>query len=222
MIFYDFVILSGLFVGTIVGILYYRVLPLDSRILAWFFFLTLSLELMADYRMIVHHKNNLLYYHIMTIMQFVLLSLYFKYNIVFLRISNDVVYVVFVVCLLEIILLLTFQPFDESPSWIRLISRIFLLYWVLLYFKSLLIEKDTMPLLSIPTFWVCIGICFHFMSFLQVGLMRYLITYDRQLALYWYRFSIWTELIFHLICTYALFIPIRKYKKNKHNGISST
>ncbi|MBU1823279.1 MAG: hypothetical protein KKG00_17505, partial [Bacteroidetes bacterium] len=64
------------------------------------------------------------------------------------------------------------------------------------------------PLLSIPGFWICLGILIHFASLLQVGIMHYLIDTNREMALFWYHFSIWFDVVFYVLCTYALYIAI--------------
>lgn len=215
MLFYDWLLLGSLPLGVVVGVTNSNKLPLDMKLLTWFFVITFILEIAADYRMIVQHKNNLIFYHTMTVIQYILLSLYFKHNIAFLKIKNAISLSLYGVVMLEIILVLTAQTLEQSPSWIRLITRLFLLYWILSYLKSLLISQKPLPLLSIPAFWVSLGILIHFMSFLQVGLMRYMILTNRQMALSWYHFSIWFDVLFYLICTYSIYIAICQTSQNK-------
>lgn len=215
MLFYDYLLLGSLPLGVVVGALSYNKLPFDAKLLTWFFVVTILLEMSADYFMIVQHKNNLIFYHIMTVIQYVLLSLYLRYNILFLRIKKAIIVSIFVVILIELILVFSVQAWDESPSWIRLLTRLLLLYWILFYLKSLLINERPNPLLSIPAFWVSVGVLVHFMSFLQVGLMRYMILTNRQMALSWYHFSIWFDVLFYLICTYSIYITIGQINKNK-------
>lgn len=215
MIFYDFVILSGFPIGVILSAIHYKVLPLDLKIIAWLFWSTFILTILAFYRMLVHHQNNLLFFHVMTLIEFILLSLYLRYNIRFEKIKKFILIAILFTVLFEVIMVFTVQRLEQSPSWLRILTRLFLLYWILFYLRTLLIDENPQPLLKMPAFFVCIGILVYFTSFLQVGLMKYLILENRPLALSWYHFSIWFELSFRLICTYALWLGISQIKNDK-------
>jgi len=208
MLFYDWLLVSSLPMGAIIGIFNYRKLPLDIKYLTYFFVVTLILEVAADYQMIVHHKNNLVYYHTMTVCQYTLLTLVLRRNIEVEKTKKMMIVSIYCIFLIELGLIFTLQNLSQSPSLIRLITRILLLYWILCYLQSLLKIEKPAPLLTIPVFWVCIGILIHFISFLQVGLMRYMIETNRQTALFWYHFSIWFDVLFYLICTYSIFLTI--------------
>ena len=152
MLFYDFVVLSGMPWGVVLGVFYYKLLPLDMKYLTYFFILTLVFEIGADYAMIVEHKNNLPFYHTMALLQFVFLSLYLRHNIPDGKVQRLIICTIIFVLFLELLLVFTWQPLHQSPSWIRLITRLLLLYWILLYLKSLLGKKELEPLMQLPTF----------------------------------------------------------------------
>ena len=205
--FYEWLIVSSMMPGVVIGMLRFRSLPLSMRYIALFFFSALGMELAADYQMIVLHQNNLVFYHLMTLLNYTFLALSFREVIVFPRVKNLILVSLFVVLSLEAAFVAgNIQVLTQSPSWLRLVCRTLLLCWILLYLQTLLRSDEPKPLLSIPSFWVCLGILVFFASFLQVGLMRYLIETDRPLALFWYHISIWFDVIFYLICAYALYL----------------
>ena len=203
--------------GAVIGIARFRSLPLSMRYIALFFMGSLGMELAADYRMIVLHQNNLVFYHLMTLLQYIFLALSFRDVILFTKGKQLILLSIFVICALEALFVSAdIQAFTQSPSWLRLMCRTLLLCWILLYLKTLLQSEKPQPLLSIPSFWVCLGILVHFASFLQVGIMRYLIETDRSLALFWYHISIWFDVIFYIICTYALYLAAFRSPTDDH------
>ncbi len=203
--FHEWLILSSMVPGVVIGIARFGSLPLSMRYVALFFLSSLGLELAADYRMIALHQNNLVFYHLMTLLNYAFLALSFREVIVLPTKKKLILISLFVVFALEIAFVAgNIQELTQSPSWLRLVCRTLLLCWILLYLQTLLRSDKPKPLLSIPSFWVCLGILVYFASFLQVGLMNYLIKTDRPLALLWYHISIWFDVIFYLICAYAL------------------
>ena len=208
--FYEWFILTGMSSGVIVGAIQYQRLPHSMRYLFYLFCCSLILEIAADYRMLVHQRNNLVYYHVMTVIQYTFLSLLLRNNISFIATKKKIFISIIGVLFCEFLLLGTVQDIYQSPSWIRLISRLLLLYWILSYLKSLLQSDNPIPLLSIPAFWVCLGLLVYFISFLQVGLMNFMIDADDQVAVFWYHFSLWFDALFYLICTYSLWLASKQ------------
>ncbi len=215
--FHEWLILSSMAPGVVIGIIRFRSLPLSMRYIALFFACSIGLELAADYRMLVFHQNNLVFYHLMTLLQYTFLALSFREVILFPRSKKLILLSIFAVFAVEVIFVSTgFQVLTQSPSFLRLVCRTLLLCWILLYLKTLLQSDKPQPLLAIPGFWVCLGILVHFASFLQVGIMRYLIDTDRPLALFWYHISIWFDVIFYLICAYALYLAASRAPTDDH------
>jgi hypothetical protein len=215
--FHEWLILSSMTPGAVIGSARFRSLPLSMRYVVLFFLSSLGLELAADYRMIVLHQNNLVFYHLMTLLHYTFLALSFREVILFPREKKLILLSILVVFAVEITFVSTgFQVFTQSPSFLRLVCRTLLLCWILLYLKTLLQSDRPQPLLSIPSFWVCLGILVHFASFLQVGIMRYLIETDRPLALFWYHISIWFDVVFYLICAYALYLAAFRAPTDDH------
>ncbi|MPR34212.1 hypothetical protein [Salmonirosea aquatica] len=215
--FYEWLIVSSMAPGAVIGIARFRSLPLFMKYVALFFVCSLGMELAADYRMIVLRQNNLIFYHLMTLLQYTFLAFSFREVIFFPWGKKLILLSVLVVFAVEIVFVSTgIQVFTQSPSWLRLMCRTLLLCWILLYLKTLLQSDKPQPLLSIPSFWVCLGILVHFASFLQVGIMRYLIETDRPLALFWYHISIWFDVIFYIICAYALYLAASRAPTDDH------
>ena len=212
--FYEWLIALSQLVGVVVGTVQYRRLSPSMKFLFYFFFCSFILEIVADYRVAVYHRNNLAYYHAMTVVQYIFLSLLFRASISSVSVKKSILISIVVVFVCEALLLVTIQHSHQSPSLIRLITRLLLLYWILSYLRSLLNTEDPVPLLSIPVFWVCLGLLVRFISFLQVGLLNYMINTDGKAALFWFHFSVWFDALFYLFCAYALWVastqPARK------------
>jgi hypothetical protein len=205
--FHEWLILSSMAPGAVIGIARFRSLPLSMRYLVLFFLCSVGFEIAADYRMIVFHQNNLVFYHLMTLLNYTFLALSFRKVICFPSGKKLILLSIVLVFTVEIIFIsMGIQALTQSPSWLRLVCRTLLLGWILSYLQTLLQSDKPQPLLSLPHFWVCLGILVHFASFLQVGIMRYLIETDRPLALFWYHISIWFDVIFYIICAYALYL----------------
>ncbi len=191
----------------------YKLLPTITpghEIFGVLFFSTFLLELAADYQMTIIRRNNLVFYHIMTVLQYVFLALLFRENIVFNRSKQLLVISIVGVVLGEIVLIVYVQGFNQSPSLIRLITRLLYLYWILTYLRTLLIAENPVPLLSIPMFWFCLGLLVYYICFLQVGIRQYMIDKTPSEALFWYYFSLWFDFLFYLISTYALWLAARQ------------
>jgi hypothetical protein len=109
MTFYVWLIICGLLPGAIVGIVRFRQLPQDMKFIAYFFFITLFLEILADIQMIYWKTNNLAYYHLVCIFQFIVLSLALRHNIGPVTHKKWIVFSIYFVLLAELLLVLTIQ-----------------------------------------------------------------------------------------------------------------
>lgn len=189
--------------GTIIS---FRQNPNESVSKRYLFLLFASsfiLELLADIQMVVFHKNNLFYYHLMTICHFIYFSMYFSQ-----RNKNKLIFiwaVVFVV-LAELIMVISgLQTVKHSPSYIRLICKTLLLLYVLDFLNGLIKLDSLFHIELLPEFWVSMSILIYFCNFIILGFLKYLISKDINFALFWYEISIWFDMAFYSTLIYSLF-----------------
>ena len=208
----EWTILSVLTIGVVFGVLSFKRLPLDMRYLTFFFITTLTLELASDYVMTLRQRNLYLY-HIFIPIQYLYLAIFYKENIDSKFVKIGILASIFFIFITETVFILTIQTLNDSPSLISFITRIILLFWVLIYLLSLLKKEIPVLLVSLPAFWVSIGFLFYFTSIFPTGLMDYLISINRKAAHRWYNLGLWFDVLFYIICIIPLYQFFSKITK---------
>ncbi len=206
----EWLILAILFIGVVVGIWQYDRLPRYAKFLLYFFIVTFLLEVNADYYMTAFRSNNLFLYHFFIPFQYITLALFLRESIHTPTVKGSINYSIFLVIACAIIFSGFVQSLKEMPFYILLLTRILLLIWSLIYLQQLIRANKVEVLSKIPAFWVSSGILIYFVSFFQMGLMRYLIIDHHQLANFWIYIVLWFDVAFYLFCLF----PILKYRNN--------
>ncbi|MEZ4901183.1 MAG: hypothetical protein R2822_05180 [Spirosomataceae bacterium] len=206
----EWLILVILFIGVATGIAQYDWLPRYAKFLLYFFIVTFLLEVNADYYMTAFRSNNLFLYHIFIPFQYITLALFLRENLHNSLVKQSINYSIFLVIVSAIVFSGFVQSLKEMPFYILLLTRILLIVWALMYFQQLMKAKKVEVLSQIPAFWVSSGILIYFVSFFQMGLMRYLIIEHHQLANFWIYIVLWFDVVFYLFCLF----PILKYRNH--------
>ena len=200
----EWVTLTLLLIGAIAGVWKYEQLPQDGQYLTYFFILTFILEVNADYYMSVFRRNNLFLYHTFIPFQYVALALFLRENTFSKTIKKWAIGSIILVLITAALFSGFVQNLKEMPFYSLIITRILLLFGALLYLKQLINSKETEVLSRIPAFWVASGMLIYFISFFQMGLMRYLIINDHKLANFWIYIVLWFDVGFYLLCLFPL------------------
>ena len=200
----EWVTLTVLLIGVIAGVWKHEQFPQDAQYLTYFFVLTFILEINADYYMSIFRRNNLFLYHTFIPFQYIPLALFLRENSQSKTIRKWINWSIVLVLITAALFSGFVQSLKEMPFYSLIITRILLLFWALLYLRQLINSKEMGMLSRIPAFWVASGILIYFISFFQMGLMRYLIVNERKLAGFWIYIVLWFDVGFYSLCLYPL------------------
>lgn len=189
-------------VAGLIGLGRFRQLPPNLRYLAGVAWLIFPLEI-AQYVLLVQHRNNLFLIPIATAGEFALLAMVYRYTLHSVRFTRVVPWLVVGFTAYVAVDSL----FLSDLTWFRPVQQVLKSVLVLglvgLYFRKLLNELVVKALTREPMFWVSTGLFFYFVVYLQIGLFsNYLLHYSRQL-----NSSIWmvhSLLFMGLYCCYSL------------------
>lgn len=135
--------------------------------------------------------NNLFLFHILTPVEYALISLFYTRVIVDASIKRAIRVSIPLFAVLCIIFAVYIQTLTENNSYIAILESILLICWTLFFLREVLLFNPVTALLRYPLFWISIGILIYFTENLVLdGILAYLIRNTFGLARLVYRVSL--------------------------------
>lgn len=152
-------------------------------------------------------KNNLFLYHILTPVEYTLLSLIYYSalkSVLMKKVIRWSMYGFVVIC---IVLTLFVEGMQVIDSFARSIEALLVTIWILAYFYQILKTTKILNMQSDPLFWISLGFLIYFIGNLFIkGLLNTLIIQNRVLAktfyqyLYLLEFNLFIQINIALYC----------------------
>jgi hypothetical protein len=166
-------------------------------------------------RLVYHVKNNLFLFHILTPVEYLLLScIYFFYlkSITMKRlIALSMVLFVVVAVLLD----RWVEKPEVNNSYIRVTESLLITGWILFYFRQMMQKRLSEDFYAMPVFWISVALLFYFIGTLFIqGLLNYMIQHGSEVALKLYYAGYIFEYLLFILVIVALYCHDR-YKKQR-------
>ena len=158
-------IISVLSYGVIIpfffGLVFYKYLALKFKLLAALMCIALITEIVANH-LSGQRINNLYLIHIYTVIEFVLLGIFYLYSLSDIIKKQYMILIILMYIIFFIISTLFIQKLNEYNDLTRAVKAFILIIFSALYFyKKIRFEEN---LNRDPVFWVNIGVLFYFTS----------------------------------------------------------
>ncbi|MBS1732436.1 MAG: hypothetical protein JST02_03985 [Bacteroidetes bacterium] len=152
-------------------------------------------------------KNNLFVFHILTPVEYGILTLLFNHVIMnpfVKKMAKLSILPFFVLCMLSAFFL---QPVTENNAYMIITESVIIVFLSLYYLREIMILQHVTELHRFPMFWITVGLLFYFTGNLLIeGMLNYMIKHSMTLALRSYRLGyIFKYLLFILFITGAGF-----------------
>jgi uncharacterized PurR-regulated membrane protein YhhQ (DUF165 family) len=210
----DQIYLSLLLTVLIILLFRYRVLEYNLRPLVWLTAVHLLAELAADSLHYVYRQNNIIVYHILAPVEYVIIAVIFYRTFGEAWLRRVVLWSIPAYILVVVLLELFWEPPNQNNSLAYLIESLLIVYGCFSYFRSLLKREGGYRPEKDRTFWFLIALLFYFIgNFFILGTMNYFVQNDRELGgrLYYagYAFYYLLYTITGVIC--LLHFPVTAY-----------
>jgi hypothetical protein len=131
-------------------------------------------EVMADYIYFVQHKNNMIVYHAITIIEYITICLFFFHTFESETLRKWVQMSILVYLLFVMLFTWKLEPITEDNPLSFIMESTFVLFWCFSFFRETLTRSSGYRPESDPTFWVVVGLTFYFLgNFLILGGIDY-------------------------------------------------
>lgn len=167
-------------------IAYYSRCSLPMRIIGYSLAINFLVEVVA-YSFAARKVNNLFIFHGLTIIQFVMQSLFYRKIIQARRLKKLIAFAIPVFVLFAIFNALYLNPLNRYNSYALIFKHFFLTLLILVYFNQLLLSDEEEWVLSNNYFWISSGLLIASLgNFFIEGLMNYLMAQSLKLATQFY------------------------------------
>lgn len=157
---------------------------------------------------VVHVRNNLYLFHVLTPMEYALLAGLYARELHSRALRSVVRISIPVFLAVALGLSIFIQQIDTNNSYACILESVLLILWVLCFLREVLLQQPVMQLYRYPMFWVSVGILFYFTgALLTEGLLNYLLRQAMDLALavyqleYLFKYLLLLLLLLGLQCT---------------------
>lgn len=165
--------------------------PSYLKFMPYLLLLSFLLELAAD--ILMAYGSNLYLYHIFEPLQYVGFSSLFYLFFKSLFLKRAIIISAIIVLSCAVIFALTIQPLTENNSYTNIIKNCFLLGWILLFFRDLLLREEIIDLWRTPLYLISCGLIIYVTGKLSIDFSLNLI-----------RSSKWADVLY----TNSLFLDI--------------
>src|SRR6476661_8764469 len=184
-----------------------------KRFILLYLILILVTSVVAFYLMDTPAKNNLVVFHVFTVLEYVVLSVLYYHeleNKLFKKAMRFSIPVFVFIC----ILLSAFvQKITVNNSDAIILESILLVCYSLFFLRERLLQPEVPSLLQYPMFWISVGILFYFIGSLLVeGLLNYFMRHAMSLALRLYNLSYIFKYLLFILLTMGVFSEKRAKK----------
>ena len=196
---------------------YFESLSTAQKMLGIALAATLVSELFA-LELMLKAINNLFIFHILVPIQYVFYALVFYFTLSSKGVRSLIIASIGFVLVASVFFTLKVQKIHEYNSYMIIIKHFFMVIWILLYFRQLLIKADVGNLLLEPMFWISTGLLFYSLgNFFIEGYMNYLIRTSMSMAQELY--SVTTLLgLFMYALFFVSFLFARTFTDSYSNG----
>jgi hypothetical protein len=169
------------------------------KILGCILVITLIAESFA-FQLLKKKENNLFIFHLLVPLQFIFYTMIFYFESKRRSVKRIMVASIVLVCIMSIALSLKTQGIDEYNSYVTMARHFFLVIWILLFFRRMLVEVEIPNPLHEPMFWISTGLLFYSLgSFFIEGYMNMLIDAAPEVAKRLYFVNVLLGLFMYLL-----------------------
>lgn len=161
----------------------YRNLPINLRPLLWLSAAHLIAELSTDYLHFVLRKNNMYVYHLLTLVEYVFISILFYRTFATILLRRYVLWsIVFFIALVGVYSI-RWEPLTENNPYSFITESVLVIIWCYLFFRETLLRQPEYRPEKDRTFWIVIALLFYFTGeFFILGGINYFDKTNPELA----------------------------------------
>ena len=169
--------------ATVIGAVQYRHLPLNLRPLFWLSGAHLMAELFTDYLHFARHTNNMYVYHVLTLVEYVFISILFYRTYISIKLREYVLWSIGLFIVLVLLYSIGWEPLTENNPYSFITESVLVIVWCYLFFRETLLRQVEYRPEKDRTFWIVIAILFYFTGeFFILGGINYFDKTDPTLA----------------------------------------
>ena len=178
----------------------------EQRILSWLIFLSIIVEFTCLIVGSVFHQNNLIYVHIFTVAEFCFLAYIFKPNIEKVIPEKGVLFIIIGFTLFAILNSLFIESTQKYNAFARAIEGVLVIFFILVYFYTILKSLHIKSLESAPLFWIAVGTLLYFSGGLFIFIFsNYVLPFGSTSLLIW-AIHAFLSIVLNLFYTLALWV----------------
>lgn len=205
----DYIYFTVLLLAAVSSILNWPLKRREDKILSSLLFLTLISESIAQTMAIVYH-NNMIVFHFFNPIQFLLISLYYNYNITLFKKNNLGIYIGVFGVVLSILNSIFLQKMVEFNNYFLLLEGLLIIGMSLQFFLEI-VQKNSFFLFKNKHFWISVIFLFFWSaSYTHWALSPIYLAFDKSVRSNIY-LGIWSV---NMICYGGLSIIFILNKKN--------
>lgn len=151
--------------------------------------------------LIAKWKNNLFVFHISTPLEYCIIAMMYKQEIVNQRVKKLIVISIPIFFVLCIASALSLQKPNVNNSYMMILESVMIILISLYYFREILLLQQIPVLYRFTMFWISVGILFYYIGNLLIeGMLNYMIAHSIDLARRAYNFGhVFEYLLFTLL-----------------------
>ena len=210
-----YIYLSFLFFCFLAGVMYYRDLTTGLKNIFWLVVITLVVEFIGTYHLIVLRKVAGWIFHLYQPFEYYFIAIYFLSIIISPQIKKIILTSIPVVVLANLLNYLLIQGPNQLSTYTFLVAALLFCAWSFIYFWEMFqnTESINQNLEHNPHFWICTGILFFYAgTFFQMGFSNIVFENNKEIAQKLYIINHLLNCILYGMITYG-FICQSKYQK---------
>lgn len=150
-------------------------------------------------------RNNLVVFHVFTILEYTILSLLYYREIRNKKVREAILISIPAFLLLHVLFSVFIQPIKSNNSYAVVLESILIIGYSLFFLRQLLLFQEVPSLLTYPMFWISVGFLFYFTGDLLLeGLQNYYLRNSMSLAVRMYKLSFIFKYVLFLLLTVAI------------------
>jgi len=178
----------------------------EQRILSLLIFISVLFEFACLIVGSVFHQNNLIYVHIFTVIEFGFLAYIFKPSAQKVISEKGVLFSIAGFTVFAILNSIFFESTLKYNAFARAIEGVLIIFFILVYFYTLLKSLEIKSLESAPLFWIAVGTLLYFSGGLFIFIFsNYVLPFGSTSLLIW-AIHAFLSIVLNLFYTLALWV----------------